>query len=763
MNIQTSLAHQLARPSLPLDERARLCCQLAQELEESGDYEGARGALDPLWQRVGDEPNVEGLAQLTAAEVWLRAGTLTAWIGSARQIAGAQETAKDLISRSLAAFEELDETEKAAEALTDLGYCYWREGAYDEARVTLDQALARLGEIESELRAVILLRSAIVELSATRLNDALRILTEAAHLFQASSNHALKGKFHVNLALVLDNLSTGEGREDYRDRALVEFAAASFHFEQAGHTHYCANTENNLGFLLFTIGRFDEAHQHLDRARRLYIDLKDVGNAARLDDTRARTLLAQGRNTVAEKTARAAVRVLEQGDEQAVLAEALRTHGTALARLGRVEQARTTLGHAVRVAEHSGDLEGAGLAALLFIEELRPQLATEEMQRSYERADELLAHSQHPGTLQRLRQAARYVLAASRPQTEIETPSAPSFIYASAETAKLLRDAHCIAGTTHPVLLTGETGTGKNLLARLIHQWSGRVGEFVEVNCATLGETPIESRLFGHQRGSFPGATEDQPGAVREAAGGTLFLDQIGELNAKDQTKLLRLIEHGEAHSIGAPQPERVDVRIIAASNDQLQEKLAHKLFREDLFYRLQSFHLELPPLRERTEDIPALAKHFIGESFARHGERIRFTPESIAAMQQLPLKGNARELSSLIERTVMTAPHGAEITRGAIETLALRQTPSGDMTSAWAGCQLDEEVRIYEGKIIRQALEATGGHITHAARLLGVTHQCLAYILQGRHKELLKARTPVLRRRRSIIKIGHKVKGKRS
>lgn len=762
MNLQTSLSRQLAGQSLTLDERAGLCCQLAKELEEAGNYEGARSAMNELWQRVGEQPNLEGLSQFTAAEVLLRAGALTAWIGSARLIEGAQETAKDLISRSLAAFEALNETEKAAEALTDLGYCYWREGASDEARVTLRQALARLGEIDSELRAVILLRSAIVELSATRYNDALRILTEAAPLFEASSNHALKGKFHVNLAIVLNNLSTGEGREDYRDRALVEYAAASFHFEQAGHTHYCARTENNLGFLLFSIERFEEAHQHLDRARRLFINLKDVNTAAQVDDTRARTLLAQGRNTEAEKTARTAVRTLEKGDEQSVLAEALRTHGTALARLGQFEQARATLGRAVRIAEHSGNLDGAGLATLLMIEELSQHLTTDEMQSIYERADELLAHSQHPGALQRLRQAARHVLAASRPQTEIAEPSAPSFVYAAAETAKLLRDAHCIAGTTHPVLLTGETGTGKNLLARLIHQWSGRVGEFVEINCATLDEMPIESRLFGHQRGSFPGATEDQPGAVREAAAGTLFLDNISELNAKDQTKLLRLIEHGEAHSIGAPQPEQVDVRIIAASDGQLQERLAHKLFREDLFYRLQSFHLELPPLRERTEDIPVLAKHFIGESFARYGERIRFTPEAISAIQQLPLKGNARELASLIERTVMTAPHGSEITRGAIETLALRQTSSGDMTNAWTGCQLDEEVRIYEGKIIRQALEATGGHITHAARLLGVTHQCLAYILQGRHKALLKARTPVQRRRRSIIKIGQKAKGKR-
>jgi transcriptional regulator with PAS, ATPase and Fis domain len=203
-------------------------------------------------------------------------------------------------------------------------------------------------------------------------------------------------------------------------------------------------------------------------------------------------------------------------------------------------------------------------------------------------------------------------------------------------------------------------------------------------------------------------------------------------------------------------------VRIIAATNSQLQEKLAQKLFRADLFYRLQAFHLEIPPLRERPEDIPALAEHFIGEAFARYGERISFSPEAISAMRQLQLRGNAHELSALIEKTVLTAPQATVITREAVEMLALRQTPRDSFTDAWTGCQLEEEVRRFEGKLIRQALEATQGQITRAARLLGVTHQCLAYILQGRHKELLKARTPIQPRRRSIIKIGQKEKGKR-
>lgn len=751
MTLAPQSARRIKDRGVGLNEQALLSCQLAKELEDAGSYEAAREAMGKFWQRIGERPNIDGLDKRAAAEALLRAGSLSGWIGSANQIDGAQETAKDLISQSAAIFEELQETEKVAEAYIDLAICYWREGAFDEARVTLQEALSQLADRDSEQKARALFNSGVVEMHSGRFNDALRLLTEAAPFFEESKSHPAKGRFHNNYAAVLKKLGVAEHREDYTDRALVEYAAASYHFEQAGHTRYRARVENNLGSLLFTVGKFTEAHEHLDRAHLLFTSLKDSGSAAQVEDTRARVLLAQKRNSEAEKISRAAVRTLEQGDEQSLLAESLTTYGAALARLGRYEESRLTLERAMNVAAQAGDNESAGVAALTIIEELRERLDIVEMTNLYERADESLANSQNSENLTRLRAVARGVLEAGRARVKEAAP--PKFIYADEQTAELLRAAHRIAGTQAPVLITGETGTGKELLARMIHEWSGRAGQFIAINCAALTETLLESILFGHRKGSFTEAVQDNAGVIRQAAGGTLFLDEIAELSLTNQGKLLRLIEHGEAHTIGAPAPERVDLRIIAATNRHLKEQVAEHQFRDDLFYRLNTFHLEIPPLRKRPEDISALAAHFAREFTEQHNRRVSFTPDAIEAMRHLPLRGNVRELRSLIERTVLTAIEGTKITREAVEVLAARQTSQAALADAWAGCSFEEEVLRYEASLIKLALENSKGSVTRAARLLGVTHQRLCAMLQGRHTELLPAKKPAQKRKRSIIK----------
>jgi len=751
MDLQTQLLRRIDDPTLNRNERARLRCQLAKELEEAGNYEAARGAMGDLWQHVDARPQLEGLDERTAAEVLLRAGTLSGWIGSAKQIEGAQEIAKNLISESRAIFESLHETEKAAEALTDLAYCYWREGAYDEARVILREALSRLAGTDSEQKAVVLLRTAIVEASATRYNDALRILTEATPLF-AARNHAIRGKFHMNLATVLKNLGTAEHREDYTDRALVEHTAASFHLEKAGHTRYCAAVESNLGFLLFKLDKFAEAHPHLDRARRLFVGLKDSVHIAQVDETRARVLLAQGRNSEAERIALVSVHTLEKGGEQALLAESLTTHGIALARLNRHEQARFTLQRAIEVAHTAGSNEAAGLAALAMIEELSEQLTPDELRVIYQRADDLLSKSQHPETPARLRSSVRRVLEVREIRAKEFTT--PDFVYAAEQTAIILRNAHRVSTTDSPVLITGETGTGKEVLARMVHEWSGRAGELVAINCAAIPDALIESQLFGHKKGSFTDAVADCAGAVRQAVNGTLFLDEIGELSMGNQGKLLRLIENGEIHPVGASVPERVNVRIIAATNRNLKEQVAKRLFRDDLLYRLNTFHMEIPPLRERLEDIPAIAAHFIKEIQERHNRRVTFATETIAAMCLLPLKGNARELRSLIERTILTAKDNTTITPEAIETVSLRQTQHAGFTHPWANFSLKEEVRLYEERFIELALKEAQGMVTHAARLLGFKHhESLTYHLENKHRNLQAAKKTAAPRKRSIIK----------
>jgi len=402
MSSTKELLHRIADPTLSGDERAQLRCRLAKQLEEGGNYEAAREALGEIWLRIGERPNLDGLAQRTRGEVLLRVGALTGWIGSTKQIEGAQETAKNFLTESVSVFETLQLDEKAAEAQTDLAYCYWREGAIDEARVTLEGALSRLNDTTSDVRAVALLRRAIVERSAKRFHDALHIHISSAALFEALSNNILKGKFHHGFAFLLRNLGAAEQRQDYIDRALIEYAAASFYFEQAGLTRYQACVENNLGFLYGTIGRFVDAHEHLDRAQALFTTLRDSVHLAQVDETRARVMLAAGRVAEAEKLAKAAVRTLEKGGEQSLLAEALTTQGTAQARLPDNRQARSTLDRAIEVAEKAGDLESAGQAALTLIEQLGHELSNEDVCAVLKRASALLEKTQDMNTLRRL-------------------------------------------------------------------------------------------------------------------------------------------------------------------------------------------------------------------------------------------------------------------------------------------------------------------------------------------------------------------------
>jgi CheY-like chemotaxis protein len=234
------------------------------------------------------------------------------------------------------------------------------------------------------------------------LDDALHFYNEADPLVQESPDHALKGAFHNQLALLYRNLYTSERRTEYIDRALIEFAAASYHFEEAGHVRYQARVENNLGELFSVIGRFKEATAHLDRARRLFSQLNDKGSIAQVDETRARLLLSQGLLKEADRVVRSSVKTLEQGDERALLAEALTTHGVVLARLGNYGRSRTALERAIQVAETTGDLEGAGRARLTIIEELANNISPKELVSIYRSAIELLKRSQDPSTGKRL-------------------------------------------------------------------------------------------------------------------------------------------------------------------------------------------------------------------------------------------------------------------------------------------------------------------------------------------------------------------------
>lgn len=753
MSLTIELLRRLEEPGLAEDEIARRRCALAEELEEAGNYEAAARALGDLWSGVGERPRLEGFDATTRARLLLRAGSLTGWLGSARRLVGAQEQAKDLLCESKAVFESADKRCDSLRAQVELSWCYWREGAYDDARAVLRDAAQQAGRDDAPLLALTLVRLAEVERSAERYEAAREVLKESEAHVLAHADDALKGKFHSTRAGVLESLAYRDGREDLADLALIELAAASFHFAQAGHLRYRAAAENNLGFSYLRLGRLAEAHEHLICARRIYAGLEDEARVAQVDETRARALLAQGRNAEAERVLRPAIKMLERCDERAQLSEALMTLGTAQARLDRAVEARLSLTRAAEVNLFLGETEAVARTLITTLEELRATLARDEYRKIYLQADERLSGSRDSYTLSRLRDCARFLIAPeSRPDRESLSANTPQFVHASEESMRLLREARSLARGSGAILLSGETGTGKEVLSRLLHEWSERTGRFVAVNCAALSESLFESQVFGHRKGSFTDALAEHAGLAHEADGGTLYLDEVGEMSLANQAKLLRLVEGGEFYPVGSCVAVRSDVRVVAATNHHLEERVARGLFRADLFYRLAALRLHIPPLRERPGDIPALARHFIAEIAPRYAKRVEFTPESIEEMARLPLAGNARELRGLIERTFLTADDGATITAESVSTLAARQHGKGNFAAAWEGCSFEEEVRAFESRLINLALKSAKGSVTRAARLLNITHQGLAYMLKGRHKDLLSSRKPAHARRASII-----------
>jgi two-component system chemotaxis response regulator CheY len=406
MEVAAELLRQLDNPTLSPDARALLRSQAAAALTHAGQYEAARDALGDMWQGVGRPPSVEGLRRPTAAEVLLQCGVLTGWLGGARSIRGAQEAAKDLLSQAQRAFESLRLPSKVAEAQYELGICYWRTGEFDEGRVVLAEAARTVGDRDAELKARILIRRALIETWAGRYHDALDVLREAEQSFQNLSD-AFKGRWHGQLGSVLRHIGAAEGRADYLDRAVIEYTAAIYHYEQAGHERYCAVNLNNLAMLLYRLGRYQDAHEHLDRAAAIFTRLNDPGNLAQVDETRVRVLVAEQRYAEAERLIEPAIRVFERGGEQSCLADALTIHATVLARLGRHERSLAVFRRAISTAAEGGCPEKAGQASLALIEEHGSERLTEvEVFEAYRRADSFLKATQDLEDVKRLRACA---------------------------------------------------------------------------------------------------------------------------------------------------------------------------------------------------------------------------------------------------------------------------------------------------------------------------------------------------------------------
>jgi tetratricopeptide (TPR) repeat protein len=416
---------KLNSSNLSANDEALLRCQTALEQKDQGDYVGAQKTMRPYWSRLGEAPRTCGLERSVAAEVLLCVGVLTGWIGSKNQVSDAQETAKNLITQSIAQFEAVPDVVKIAIAQSEIAYCYWREGALSEARSWLHDALNKL-TFEGADRARALLKLSTVEWTSGRFREALELLELNESLFRKITNPRIKGYYFSELGIIHRNLATTENKREYFHRAINEYKEAEKQFKLARNQIFRADVINNVGFLLFKLDRHKEAHKYLNEARHLTVRFKDKARTAQIDESRAQVLIAEQRWTEAEHIARRAVSVLKKSGHFCMMAEALITQGKALARLGRGDHARSVFQQAIQVAHQVNALNTAGLAALTFIEEV-PQLPPDIIQAAYRQARQWLANSQSPDTKLRLADVTDKVIASI--QTELTSDDATEILF----------------------------------------------------------------------------------------------------------------------------------------------------------------------------------------------------------------------------------------------------------------------------------------------------------------------------------------------
>ena len=336
--------------------------------------------------------------------------------------------------------------------------------------------------------------------------------------------------------------------------------------------------------------------------------------------------------------------------------------------------------------------------------------------------DELLALARRAVRSQRLQTEKQYLI--SERDAEFNYYG---IIGRSRVMQEVLQRSELVAQTKSTVLITGETGTGKEMVARFIHHRSAqRDMPMIKVNCAAIPETLLESELFGHVRGAFTGATMNKRGKFALADGGSIFLDEIGTLSVATQAKLLRVLQEREFEPLGAERTQKVDVRVVAATNRDLKQMASEGKFQEDLYYRLNVIPIQIPPLRERREDIPVLVEHFIEKHRQRTGKRVeRIDDDAMQALQRYDWPGNVRELENTIERAVVLATSPV-ITTASVSLVGTTTV----QTSGLPSLRLHQNIEWVEKETIRRALDQSGGVKKDAAELMGISQRALSYYL---------------------------------
>ena len=622
-----------------------------------------------------------------------------------------------------------------------------RRAALDDAVALVDEILQAGAPPFDALQATLIAAEALI--AANRLPEAEQRLAAAANTLDPKVAPAAWGEY-LRLRGTL-HAKAGSGADAYHDlsqsAALLDLLGERY---QSGLSHLA------LGRLVAETGARSVAERHLNTALGIF---EQLGAARDIDDTHtAQALLTSvgtgqyvispadaddaivrrivdaaalpdllGRETAAallEATAAdcSVIYVELPGGDVRVIAMA-GCDGAAARTMARSAVNGSVYGRGVIVVEPLGrDAEGprVGLVA-------SPRPIGHPVMRRL-RMIAAVARQGFALCAARDRHVAVAGLAVDPPSLE---PLLPGFLSASAAMARVVEQIQRLQGNDLTVLITGESGTGKELVSRAIHVGSHRsAGTFLPYNCTTTGRDLADSQLFGHRRGSFTGAVTDQPGLIRSASGGTLFLDEIGDLPLDVQPKLLRFLEQHEIMPIGETKPLRVDVRVIAATNADLEQRVAEGKFREDLYYRLSVIRIHVPPLRERREEIPHLSTFFLREAQERLGKPdVHLSSETLDVFSQYWWPGNVRQLKNEIQRAVaLSAPGGAIDPVHLSPEIGTTRLPagSGSIRVSRSSPNLASAVEQVERDLIQAALDRADGNISESARALGLTRRGL-------------------------------------
>ncbi|OFW30608.1 MAG: hypothetical protein A3G76_11110 [Acidobacteria bacterium RIFCSPLOWO2_12_FULL_65_11] len=623
-----------------------------------------------------------------------------------------------------------------------------RRGALDEAVAKADEILQAGAPPFDALQATLIAAEALT--LARRLPEAEQRLTAAADVLDPKAAPAAWGEY-LRLRGAL-HAQSGSKTDAYHD-----FAQSTTLLDLLGERYQAGLSHLALGRLVAETGARSIAERHLGKAMGIF---EQLGAERDLADTReAQSLLTHvgtGEYVISPSDADEAI--VRRIVDAAALPDLLgRETATALLDAAAADSAVLFVrlaGGDVRVIACAGcDADAAPALARSAAHGSaygRGTLVLESLGRDPEGPRFALVASPRPvghPVLRRLRMILAvaeqgFALCAARdrsagpPGLAVDRslePLLPGFLSASAAMARLVEQIQRLQGNDLTVLITGESGTGKELVARAIHVGSPRsAAMFLPYNCTTTGRDLADSQLFGHRRGSFTGAVSDQPGLVRSAAGGTLFLDEIGDLPLDVQPKLLRFLEQHEIMPIGETRPQRIDVRVLAATNADLEQRVAEGKFREDLYYRLSVIRIHVPPLRERREEIPHLSTYFLREASERLGKPdIHLSSDTLDTFAHFWWPGNVRQLKNEIQRAVALSTPG-----GTIEPVHLSPDISSERLPAGTSPRRPASVRSapnlavaveqVERDMIQAALDRTGGNISESARALGLTRRGL-------------------------------------